>query len=49
MALEENYTDADKIKALVEKKALFERKLEESEEFWLRLNEEAESLEASLG
>jgi len=49
MALEENYTDAQTIRALVEKKARLERKLEESEEAWLLLNEEAENLEATLG
>ncbi len=49
MALEENYTDATKIKALVEEKTALEGKLEASEESWLLLNEEAESLESTLG
>ncbi|MGB4408383.1 MAG: ABC-F family ATP-binding cassette domain-containing protein [Sphaerochaeta sp.] len=49
MALEENYSDATKIKALVVKKTELENELEASEESWLLLNEEAESLEASLG
>jgi len=47
--LEENYSDAVKIKALVEQKTELEKKLEASEESWLLLNEEAENLEASLG
>ncbi len=49
MALEENYTDAQAIRALVEEKARLEKKLGESEEAWLLLNEEAEGLEATLG
>ncbi len=49
MALEANYTDAVKIKALLDDKASLEKKLEESEEAWLLLNEEAESLESTLG
>ena len=49
MAIEENYTDAVKIKALVEQKAKLEKRLEASEESWLLLNEEAETLEANLG
>ncbi len=49
MAMEENYTDAVKIKTLVEQKAALEKKLEASEESWLLLNEEAETLEAELG
>ncbi len=49
MALEENYSDAIKIKSLVEQKTELEKELEASEESWLLLNEEAENLEASLG
>ncbi len=49
MALEENYTDAIRIKALVEQKAELEKLLATSETAWLLLNEEAESLEAELG
>ncbi len=49
MALEENYTDAIRIKALVEQKAELEKQLATSETTWLLLNEEAESLEAELG
>lgn len=49
MALEENYSDAAKIKALFDAKAKLEATLEKSEETWLSLNEEAENLEASLG
>jgi hypothetical protein len=49
MALEENYSDAAKIRALVGQKTELENELEASEESWLHLNEEAESLEASLG
>jgi len=49
MALEENYSDAGKIRALVGQKAELAEKLEASEESWLLLNEEAENLEASLG
>ena len=49
MALEENYTDAVKIRALVEQKSALERELETSEESWLLINEEAEDLEAALG
>ena len=49
MALEENYSDAAKIRALVGQKTELENELEASEESWLHLNEEAESMEASLG
>ncbi|HAF85895.1 MAG TPA: ABC transporter ATP-binding protein [Sphaerochaeta sp.] len=49
MALEENYSDDAKIRALVGQKTELENELEASEESWLHLNEEAESMEASLG
>lgn len=49
MGEQENYSDASKIKALVEQKAELVNKLEASEESWLLLNEEAENLEAALG
>lgn len=49
MALEENYSDSSKIRALVEQKAELAKKLEASEQSWLLLNEEAEDLEAALG
>ena len=49
MAMEENYSNSDKIRALVEQKAELEKKLETSEESWLLLNEEAENLEITLG
>lgn len=48
MALEENYSDAKKITALVQKKEDLSLKLDESEEAWLVLTVEIEGLEAEL-
>ena len=48
MSLVENYSDALKITALVDKKERLESELEQSEEQWLSLFEEIEQLEATL-
>jgi ATP-binding cassette subfamily F protein 3 len=48
MALVENYSDAKKITALIEKKQTRQEELEESEERWFLLCDEIESLEAEL-
>jgi ATP-binding cassette subfamily F protein 3 len=48
MALVENYSDAKKITALIEKKQTRQEELEESEERWFLLCDEIETLEAEL-
>ncbi|MGE4584080.1 MAG: ABC-F family ATP-binding cassette domain-containing protein [Sphaerochaeta sp.] len=49
MALPENYSDADKITSLIQKKDTLSLQLSEQEENWLSLSLEIEALEAELG